>query len=250
MDGLEDRRTTQPRGLGGRLRTIGAVIAVLAGMPASAHAGCVWSDLVRDEARAASVLPGAPRTHFIQDEVFVRGCPNDSAACRARAFLVPGDVVLTGPTQGAFVCAGFAGAKGAATIGWLPAAALAPLPEAEQSPADWAGHWAAPEQDITIRPARDGRLTVKGDATWGMGNPERLRRGGVHIGEMAGEARPEGGVLAFTMGPDGATLPYATGDEFDCRIRMLRRGPYLVVRDNNGCGGMNVTFSGFYRRTR
>jgi hypothetical protein len=29
---------------------------------------------------------------------------------------------------------------------------------------------------------------------------------------------------------------------------MIRRGPYLVVRENNQCGRANVSFSGFYRR--
>jgi hypothetical protein len=29
---------------------------------------------------------------------------------------------------------------------------------------------------------------------------------------------------------------------------MHRDGPYLVVTDNYRCGGMNVTFTGLYRR--
>jgi hypothetical protein len=50
------------------------------------------------------------------------------------------------------------------------------------------------------------------------------------------------------MGPDDRSRPYEAGGEFDCRVRMWRRGPYLLVWDNNGFGGLNVTFSGFYRR--
>jgi hypothetical protein len=232
----------------GTCRRIATVLAALLATPAAARAGCVWSDLVVDEARVAAVRPGAPRTYFVQDEVLVRGCPNESAACRSRAYLTPGDVVLTGPSQGAYTCAGFAGARGVATIGWLSTAALVPLPEAEQVPADWVGRWTAPEQDIAITPGRDGALAVKGDATWGMGDPERRRRGGIHTGEVEGEARPEQGVLAFAVGPDDGTLPYDTKAEFICRIGMWRRGPYLLARDNNGCGGVNVSFSGFYRR--
>ncbi|WP_338664380.1 hypothetical protein VQH23_04270 [Pararoseomonas sp. SCSIO 73927] len=225
-----------------------AAAALLLLAPAAARAGCVWSDLVTEEARAAAVRPGAPRVNFVQDEVLARGCPNESAACRARAYLTPGDVVLTGPSQGAYTCAGFVGARGAATIGWMPTAALLPLPEAEQAPADWNGQWRAPEQDIAISSGRNGALRVKGDATWGMGDPERVRRGGVNIGQVAGEARPVSGVLAFSEGEDGRTRAYEAGDEFTCRIRLWRRGPYLLARDNNGCGGHNVSFSGFYRR--
>lgn len=236
---LRERKTRRRIGV--------SIILCVVLMPVSAWAGCVWSDLVTEKARAAAVRPGAPRVHFVQDEVLARGCPNEGAACRARAYLTPGDIVLTGPTQGAYTCAGFVDARAATTVAWLPAAALMTLPEAEQDPADWAGHWMAPERTLTLSPGRDGTVTVKGDATWGD-TAERRLRGGVHTGEVAGKARPEGGVLAFTVGDDGQTLRYAEGDEFACRIRLWRRGPYLLARDNNGCGGVNVSFSAFYRR--
>jgi hypothetical protein len=139
--------------------------AALAAMPAVARAGCIWPDLVQEEARAATARPGAPRTHFVQDEGMARGCPSESAACLARAFLLPGDTVLTGPAQGAYTCAGFVGAKGATTIGWLPSAVLTPLPKAEQRPADWAGHWLALGKDLTIAAGHDGALLVSGNAT-------------------------------------------------------------------------------------
>jgi hypothetical protein len=31
---------------------------------------------------------------------------------------------------------------------------------------------------------------------------------------------------------------------------MQRIGPWLVVEDNSGCGGVAVTFTGFYRRAK
>ena len=234
-------------GRAGTGRLTVALAAALLAAPAAARAGCIWSDLAVEEARVAAVRSGAPRVHFVQDAVLARGCPNEGAACRSGAYLTPGDVVLTGKTQGAYTCAGFLGARGAVTINWLPTAALVPLPEAEQEPADWIGRWTAPEQDIAITPGRDGAMAVKGSATWGD-TPERRLRGGVHTGEVEGEARPAKGVLSFAMGEDGRTLPYDAGDEFTCRVRMWRRGPYLLARDNNGCGGANVSFSGFYRR--
>ncbi|MGI4808170.1 MAG: hypothetical protein ACRYF2_08690 [Janthinobacterium lividum] len=226
-----------------------AVLALVAAvMPVAAQAGCDWDDLVRDEAGAATVRSTGARVYFVKDDVLHHGCPNDSAACRGAAYLMAGDAVLTGPAQGQYVCAGFVGAKGAQTIGWLPAAAMAPLPEAAQRPSDWAGNWMAPEQELVIAAAAGGALAVKGDATWGMGDPQRRRTGGIHTGEVAGTAQAVNGVLAFTMGDDDKTLPYEAGDEFTCRIRLLRRGPYLIARDNNACGGVNVSFSGFYRR--
>ena len=225
-----------------------ALVAVTVIAPVQAWAGCVWSDLVRDEVGTAVIQSSAARVHFVKDDVLQRDCPSPAAACRGAAYLTPGDVVLVGPVQGQYTCAGFMGARGMATIGWLPSKVLVAQGEAERLPSDWNGRWTAPEQDLTISPAEAGALLVKGDATWGMGDPERRRRGGVRTGEVAGTARPAHGVLAFTMGEDGKTLPYDAGDEFTCRVRMVRRGPYLVVRDNNACGGVNVSFSGFYRR--
>ena len=64
---------------------------------------------------------------------------------------------------------------------------------------------------------------------------------------MSGIARPMRGVLAFTQRED-RTLPYAGGGPHDCRVRMIRRGPFPLVRDNGYRGGENVSFTGFYRR--
>lgn len=225
-----------------------ALAAATAAAPVEAQASCVWTDLVRDEVGTAVVQSSAARVHFVKDDALQRDCPNAGAACKGAAYLTPGDVVLACPAQGRYTCAGFVGANGTTTIGWLPSEALVAQGNADQRPADWNGHWTAPEQGLAIVPADAGALAVKGDATWGMGDPERRRRGGVHTGKVAGTARPVGRILAFTMGEDGKTLPYDAGDEFTCRVRMFRRGPYLLVRDNNACGGANVSFSGFYRR--
>ena len=51
------------------------------------------------------------------------------------------------------------------------------------------------------------------------------------------------------MGEADETLPYEAGDDLDCRARMRLIGPYLLVADNGQCGGLNVSFSGAYRRT-
>ncbi|RYJ04285.1 MAG: hypothetical protein EON47_00910 [Acetobacteraceae bacterium] len=174
---------------------------------AAALAGYDWDDIAAEGTQAASSQTGSPRVHFVQDAVVRDGCPNDSAWCQVHAFLTPNDMVLAGSSHNAFTCAGFSNGRGAETIGWLPTAALRLLPEAR---------W---------------RAGGAGHATWGD-TPERRLRGGVNTGEVSGVARPERGVVAFTMGLDGQTLPYTEDDETDCRIRLWQRGPYLVARDN------------------
>lgn len=231
------------------LRHVSLAVALVAALAGSsvASAGCVWSDLVQPQARAAVAKPGAARLTFVEDGILKPGCPNARAACRLRAYVVPGNVVLAGPTHGDYTCAGFQSVRGAATIGWLPTAALAPLTGAAQTPGDWAGHWVAAEQDIVIKAAAGGVLSVAGEATWGMAGPGQPPTPSVHTGTLNGTARPVGGVLAFTEGED-RTLAFAAGDQDSCRARLWRRGPYLVVRDNTNCGGANVSFSGFYAR--
>jgi hypothetical protein len=94
------------------------------------------------------------------------------------------------------------------------------------------------ESDITIKPgAKPGTLSISGDATWGGFDPERVKKGAVHTGEIAGLASPSGPTLAF----DDAT-------DSDCKLWMHRLGPYLLVSDSYNCGGMNVTFWGVYTR--
>ncbi len=212
----------------------------------TASAACVWTDLVNASTRAAVVNRTAPRVHFVQDSG--PGCPGASAACQLRAYVVAGDVVLAGPARNGYTCAGLQGPRGTSTIEWLPTAALTMAPPAAQTPSDWTGHWYAPEQDIVIKATGGGMLSVTGDATWGM-SAWRAEHGSVHVGTLNGVTRPVGGVLSFTEGDD-RTMPYTSGDEFNCKIRMIRRGPYLLVRDNDNCGGANVSFSGFYVRQR
>ncbi|RMB35591.1 hypothetical protein C8J47_1105 [Sphingomonas sp. PP-F2F-G114-C0414] len=210
----------------------------------AASATCVWTDLIHSQTRAAAINRTTPRVHFVQDTG--PGCPAAGAACQSRAYVTTGDIVLAGNTRNGYTCTGFQGPRGSGTIGWLPSAGLNMLPAAAQIPADWAGHWYAPEQDIVIKAAPGGMLSVKGDATWGM-SAWRAEHGSVHVGTLNGISRPVGGVLSFTEG-EGRTLPYTGGDEFSCKVRMIRRGPYLLVRDNDNCGGANVSFSGFYAR--
>ncbi|RYH95535.1 MAG: hypothetical protein EON48_18930, partial [Acetobacteraceae bacterium] len=122
-----------------RCRTAILLLAV-ATAPLTARADCTWSDLVRDDIAIAVVQSPAARIFFVKDEQ-VQGCPNEGVACVSSAYLTPGDVVLTGSSQGRYTCAGFMGTRGTTTIGWLPSAALATAGDGERRPSDWTGHW-------------------------------------------------------------------------------------------------------------
>ncbi|MGA8802222.1 MAG: hypothetical protein WB614_20835, partial [Pseudolabrys sp.] len=84
-----------------------------------------------------------PHVNFVKGSDDDAACPTNKDVCRKNAFLVPGDVVLTGRTQGAFTCVAYQSfhtSKQNWTTGWLPTSSLAPV-ASMQSPkmADWIG---------------------------------------------------------------------------------------------------------------
>ena len=203
----------------------------------------------------AIVKPG-DRARFVKGSEQA-GCPSASAACAARGFVVGGDPVVVSATAGDYACVSFTGPgpKAVSTSGFLPRARLGAPPQQPQLNAStaWAGTWqSGDEQTITIQAKPDGRIVIEGDATWGGHDPDRVKRGAVNAGNISAEVTIADGVAAFTMDGDGATKPFDVklpDDSGVCRVKLWRLGPYLVAADNLGCGGMNVTFTGVYRKT-
>ena len=224
-----------------RVKVLPGIIVLFAAAamatPESASAGCGFGDINAANAQVSVVTPA--KLHFVEDDSLVKGCPSDSVKCQKKGYVVAGDVVLTGAVQGAYICTGYVTARGSALNEWLPTAALEPASPDQQHPSDWAGKWSMDDNDITIT-SQGNAVVIHGEAEW-KGDIS------VHTGNLDGVVTPMKDVVAFTMGDD-KTLPFAAGDEFDCRVTMVRRGPYLLVRDNDQCGGANVTFTGFYRR--
>jgi hypothetical protein len=196
----------------------------------------------------ARVRGAKPRSYFVKGASAAEGCPAAAEACRDRSYLVPGDAVIAGTVRGAFTCVDYPGAEGADRAGWMASADLRPEPAPPVSAPDWPGRWRRDEADITIRPADGKRLLIHGDATFGAHDPDRVKRGGVNVGEIAGRAAPDGAGLAFDMRSDTVSLPVEQGGADECKVWMRRLGPYLLVSDNRNCGGMNVSFDGIYRR--
>ena len=105
--------------------------------------------------------------------------------------------------------------------------------------AEWNGAYTRyvngkPDKDtatLSIVGLQDGKVYLAGDAVWYGPN---AANGQVNVGEMRGVASLRNGLLAF--GGDGCTATLA-----------LQRGG-LAVKEESGCGGMNVSFVGDYRR--
>jgi hypothetical protein len=89
----------------------------------------------------------SPRVNFVKsphdDDFKADVCPVHTAACQKKSYLVAGDLVLLGKTQGDFTCVDYQSplaTKQVWTIGWLPSAALTPVaPMLAPKTSDWVG---------------------------------------------------------------------------------------------------------------
>jgi hypothetical protein len=206
--------------------------------------GAEWNDA---SPLAVANVVAQPRVNLIKspydDEGKAAGCPAATDACRRKAYLVNGDLVLVGKTMGEFTCVSYQSPRAKSqiwTAGWLPLKALAKVePMASPAPSDWIGSWEHPGGGLVIKKAGGGRLRIEGDQVVPAGRD-------LHNGSLGATAEPKGGIVAFV--DDGST-PFEqpnAGDE--CRVRMQRVGAWLLVEDNNDCGGAGVSFTGLYHR--
>jgi hypothetical protein len=229
------------------------IAALLPGVAAAEDVCGLYQTLGAADAtpRLQMIAPGQDRVHFVKDSADQPGCPNETAACAAKGYLVANDRVVVTGAQGAYACATFTGPapKFSSTTGLLPLSALADAPAAEAD--DWRGTWrSGDEQEIDIKKAAGGAIAIEGNASYGGSDPERVARGAVNVGQISATLTPANGKAAFSAGDDGEAAPYDAnpGDDSVCRVRLWRLGPYLVAADNVMCGGMNVTFTGVYSR--
>jgi hypothetical protein len=236
-----------------RAGAIGLLLgAVLFAGSASAYdandpGNCLGADWDDSRALVVSKVTAEPRINFIKspydDDFKAESCPAATNACRKSSYLVPGDLVLVGRSQGAFTCVSYRSPlakKPIWTTGWLPSAALTPVaPMASPKASDWIGSWDHPHGGVEIkRGGIGGRLRIEGE----MAVPGAQD---VHTGAIEAQVMPATDTIAFL---DDGWFPFETKCDGACRVRMQRVGPWLVVEDNGGCGGAGVSFTGLYHR--
>ena len=67
-------------------------------------------------------------------------------------------------------------------------------------------------------------------------DPDRVKRGAVNSGDFDADMAADDAALTSDVAGK-TTLPVDKGDEADCKVRMRRLGPDLLVDDSNACGG-------------
>ncbi|WP_221088145.1 hypothetical protein [Deinococcus aquaedulcis] len=148
-----------------------------------------------------------------------------------RPYVVQGDLVIQGPSQGGRRCTLWLPLPGAPTDetrGFLRDTQVRPVPAGPLT-----GRWTAGRPDLFIEIRPGGQ--VSGQAL------RFLPSGSANVGEMQG---------GLTL--RGATWVYRSAG---CEVTMRPLGPWLLVADDwlqkpddRRCGGVGVSFSGWYRR--
>ncbi|MEN3748506.1 hypothetical protein TPR58_15120 [Sphingomonas sp. HF-S3] len=201
---------------------LAALLLALAPAPAAAQ---LIDDI--DSAWLAKVRPG-PRQHF-------SGTAEEGPGKRRTESVAAGDLLVAIRTRDRFTLVLHVGKSRRVTSGWIDSRSLARVEPPSPAPSAWLGGWTAWEGRIDITRTTDpAALHAVGYATWGAHRKEAVKLG-VNYGEFDVAIRPADGKVAFS--------PMA-----GCDITLRLLGPYLIGRDNYGCGGHNVTFGGVYRR--
>ena len=167
-----------------------------------------------------------------------RGCPErGSCLWRGTAYVLAGDHVFQGNDFGDFTCVHFGSASRGIVTGWLPKSRLADAEEGSRlTPATLAGHWvrSAGEREpgsLEFKVSAGG-LNLRGDALYYASRTEPID---VRDALVEGSALLSG--RAFLVNQDDR-----------CIVWGVLRGPYLVVEESGGCGGLAANFTGVYRR--
>jgi hypothetical protein len=190
----------------------------------------------------AKITADKPRVNFVKSAWEDAACPAAADPCTGNAYLVPGDFALVGKSNAAFTCVVYQSAddpKQHLTNGWLPSASLAPVaPATAPAGSDWIAGWVHAGAEIDISDAANGGVTIHGEAIVRAAQD-------THNGVVDAVAKPEQGLLAFA---DDGKVAFDKASADACLMRMRRVEALLVVEDNGNCGGVDVSFTGFYRK--
>lgn len=215
------------------LLTLLAVPALACAAPDEDAAMCRNGSFPMSTAGFSRAKVAVPRLYLLNDD---DGCPaKGEPACRQRAYVVKGDVVVLAQRREGFACALYPNKVGG-SAGWVAQASVQPWPSAAQpTPQAWNGNWHDGDNALQLTANGDGSVTVNGDAYWPSANPDPEQvPGGPHTGSVTARGYPGGNRVEVS--------------ENECKVRLQLLGDLLVVADNQDCGGANVSFNGVYRR--
>lgn len=126
---------------------------------------------------------------------------------------------------------------------WLPKKFLetSDFNPAIDSPGDWLGKWHGTNSEITFSKGnRPSQLLLNGNANW-AGNGEGNGEGNVNVGNLEH--------VVVNLNNAGASYVSDICQIYFKLFKIFNRESLLAI-DNGECGGLNVTFSGFYTKNK
>ncbi|UHS60741.1 hypothetical protein HRR99_03990 [Agrobacterium vaccinii] len=194
----------------------------------------------------ATVLDnGTGKLHFVKNPATDKQCASDGTKCEEDAYLIPGDRVIVSSGTAELSCVLYISAKGNSKMGLLPARCLDFETNvfAKFDTQEMQGSWKTGNSTITISGGENSSFVmIEGDA--GNGPPS------YHTGSIMGPAflQPEGMLAGYQDNHYDGTEPAMGTPEPDdgCRVRLRSLTHFMVVEDNDRCGGQGVSFSGVY----
>jgi len=216
------------------MRWLAVVVCAAVGVAGAARAAPVQTTLCSEGPAATNFglakIVGAPK-------VYLKTCTPGEAGCTEPAkppYVIPGDQVIVGARSGDAVCVAKPNRLGVAA-GWVTEYQVELQPSPPASTSAWVGHWMEAGGDAIDLTLKADALVVSGTACWPACNTSGKLKYGPNVGEIDAKGVP-------------ANRRLSVGSDDDCAAQMWLVGPYLVVFDNLGCGGMNVSFTGVYQR--
>ena len=191
------------------------------------------------------IISAEGRTYFYDNP---SDCSHNKSACRSAAYLVKGDHVLVAQQNEHQSCVWFGShQRWMSKSGWVARDHIESVPLEPISASSFVGEWlplggkhSEKGSWIKISQQSDGQLRVKGKAFWPAEDIAPY-----HIGEISDD---DGQAASTTL--QGNTLVWGDhAEDFECAGSMQLINGALVVKDNNNCGGANVSFTDIYMRT-
>jgi hypothetical protein len=168
-----------------------------------------------------------PAFYYAQVTTAKSGFFDDQLAAR-KAYLVKGDIVAVRNVKYDHACVVYISPKGVETIGWLKNNTLKDTKVAANYAGTWRWATAGATATLTVK-ASGPKLSISGKASTPNGG------GSVNVGEVSGAATLNKNAWLFS--------------DSDCDFMGLWLNGFLsVVQKGTDCVGVNVTFTGVYRR--
>jgi hypothetical protein len=183
--------------------------------------------LSQDNIKLARV--GKKPALILEDSGQKKGCPQAGAKCALGGDAAkPGTEVLINAALPGYSCAYVPSQDGDG--GWVSNSDITveqPQPTVKPPITAWVGKWKYGDDTEIEIAIKGGKLAISGNDTSADGNE----------GDFETKASPKDNKIHVT-------------DNAPCEVWMTLVGNYLVARDNQQCGGMNVSFTGVYTKAK